>query len=75
MSKRLRRLRKEDFGELCRKCINEKYHINLQPEDCYYCIYKYECSQCKKVKNIVFDIGFLSRWKLYIHSSKREDES
>ena len=47
---------KNKFGDnICRRCINRKYKVNLEPVDCRYG-YHYMCPCCKKVHNIV--VGF-----------------
>ena len=44
------------FGDnICRRCINKKYHVQLEPVDCRYG-YTHVCPCCKLSRNIV--IGF-----------------
>ena len=59
-----RYLREEDFGKLCRNCINKKYHINLERKDCIYEIYSHACGDCGEMKHIVKGITFSARRKL-----------
>lgn len=69
-----KRLKQESMGSCCRKCLNMKYQLQLEREDCLYCYYPYECEECKEVKNIVQDIRYISRWKL-LGGRKMNDES
>lgn len=47
---------KSKFGDnICRRCINRLYRVNLTPADCRYG-YQYICPRCQKFHNIV--IGF-----------------
>ena len=47
---------RDAYGDnICRRCINRKFHTNLRPNDCQYG-YTYTCPVCKKVHNIV--VGF-----------------
>lgn len=57
-------LRAEAFGTLCRRCINEKYQIQLERKDCIYMHYSYQCMSCKEVSHIVTGITLSARWKL-----------
>lgn len=55
------------LGTLCRTCMNKEYHLKLQPKDCMYFMYRYQCQRCGKVQNIVRDIRPLLKWKIYLH--------
>lgn len=60
---------KNDLHHTCRACLNKKYHIDLQPENCLYAIYPAECSHCKEVKNIVQEIRFPARMRIRLTPS------
>ena len=50
-----KRIRK-DFGDnICRKCINRHYGVQLKQEDCVYGYY-YRCRSCRETQNIVVDL-------------------
>ena len=38
---------------VCRRCIAEKYGVDLQPADCKYGLYPEPCDVCKEIHNIV----------------------
>lgn len=59
-----KRVKRESLGRCCRECLNEKYHLRLKREDCIYLYYPYKCRKCGRMKNIVQDIRWISRWKL-----------
>lgn len=59
-----KKVKQEAFGHMCRSCINAKYHASLKTEDCVYLDYEYKCKHCGKMKHIVVDVRFTSRWKL-----------
>lgn len=45
---------KEAGGEhYCRRCLNERYRVDLQPSDCRYWFYPDTCAHCKNVGNVV----------------------
>ena len=53
-----------DYGDnICRRCINKKYHSKLRPEDCQYG-YTYSCPVCKKIHNIVVGFSLKGQGKL-----------
>lgn len=44
---------KNKFGDnICRRCINRQYRVNLTHKDCRYG-YQYICPRCKSPRNIV----------------------
>ena len=61
-------LKDNAFSFLCRKCINEKYGLDLESDDCYYQHYPYICTACGEVKNIVTDVSSAVKFKLWIRS-------
>lgn len=52
---------KKDLGNICRKCLNEKYSLNLMSKDCIYDFYPRLCGECGCMKNIVRSIRFIKR--------------
>lgn len=58
-------LKKNILGKCCRSCINKKYKIKLEPKDCIYMEYQYECQNCKKLQNIVLEVRGISRYKVW----------
>ena len=39
---------------VCRRCINQVFHVNLQPRDCSYPIpYQQQCAVCGQPSNVV----------------------
>ena len=48
-------IRKKYGDYICRRCINKKYHVQLEPKDCVYG-YLYKCRCCGQERNIV--VGF-----------------
>lgn len=59
-------LQKEALKRICRRCINEKYQLNLLPEDCRYFDYPRLCPRCEQMRNMPEDVRFFHRWKLWI---------
>jgi len=54
-------------GNICRRCINRKYHTNLKRSDCLYGIgYPCVCASCGTVQNIVTGLRLLGRIKLLV---------
>ena len=53
-------------GNICRRCINKKYHTNLKRSDCLYGIgYPCVCGSCGTVQNIVIDLRLRGKIKLF----------
>lgn len=63
-------LKRNALGKYCRECINGKYGLRLSRKDCQYWMYPGLCSHCGEVRNIVTDVSFLSRWKLWGRNKK-----
>ena len=65
------------FSNTCRRCVNQKHHLDLRSTDCYYWPYPAQCRECGEVCNIVIGITFLAKVKLRFHrrlgSDKREE--
>ena len=59
------------FGRWCRRCINEEFGLELESKDCLYMNYPCTCARCQKMQNIVEDVAFLSRWKIWF---KKKEE-
>lgn len=52
-------------GNVCRRCINRKYHANLKKRDCVYGIgYPGVCGGCGTVQNIVTGLRLSGKIKL-----------
>lgn len=68
---------KNDFGKMCRACLNNKYHLHLEPRDCLYTRYSYPCPVCGEVKRTVRDISRIAGLKLLFGQvpGKREKKS
>lgn len=50
----MRSIKKRFGGEICRRCLNEVYGLNLSPNDCLYTSYSPAvCPCCGEVNNIV----------------------
>ena len=49
---------------LCRSCLNRKYRIALEREDCVYEIYPHRCMRCGKVRSIVVDLRLKAKIRL-----------
>ncbi len=60
----MNRIRKELGQQVCRRCINQKYKVNLEPQDCDYYIYPAECSVCKQASNIVTGLRASGKLKM-----------
>ncbi len=56
----------KDFGRpVCRRCINQKYNVNLQPQDCEYDgPYAAICSNCDEVHHIVIGFSLSGKFKM-----------
>lgn len=55
---------KIENGKMCRRCINQKTHINLKRKDCVYMMYPYKCLSCGAISNIVCGVRWQSRYKI-----------
>ena len=58
------RAMKRSMYDICRNCLNEEFHIDLEPVDCYYMMYPQKCRRCGEMKNIVTKIRWRKRIKL-----------
>lgn len=72
MSRRPIHIRGEN---LCRRCINEKYDLNLKPSDCRYWFYRASCSKCENVGNIVMELSPSGHSKAFFHSLFRKKKT
>ena len=55
---------RRDFGkEVCRVCINNRYHIKLHHDDCRYHHKNGPCPQCGEDRHIVADFAKGTFWK------------
>lgn len=57
---------KRSMNDICRSCLNEELHIDLEPVDCYYLMYPQMCRRCGEMKNIVTDIRWRKRIRLLL---------
>ena len=51
-------------GSVCRRCINRKYRVKLEPSDCIYGMYPSPCAVCGDVHNIVIGLRTGGKMKL-----------
>lgn len=61
---------KKQYGDyICRRCINKRYHVNLQPQDCHYGYMGFmrECPRCRQGHHIVDGLSFSGRIKTLLH--------
>lgn len=57
----------EQLGNnVCRRCINRTFHVNLEPPDCSYAMYPSPCSACGNVHNIVIGLRRSGKLKLLL---------
>lgn len=56
---------------LCRKCINEKYGINLSQKDCIYHTFIQPCAECKEMRHIVVDLRLSAKLKTIFRKKKQ----
>lgn len=69
-----KRLRK-DLDRICRACLNDKYSLRLEPQDCYYKQYPYlcTCQTCGNARHIVSRLRWTANLKLLsAHAPKPE---
>ena len=59
--------RRLDVGNVCRRCINKKLHVNLRPENCKYFQYPSVCDVCGKNQNIVAELKLSGKFKTMFH--------
>lgn len=56
---------------MCRDCLNKQYGLSLQREHCQYWQYPGKCNSCLQVRNIVADVVFFHRWRLWFHKNRK----
>lgn len=44
--------------DICRSCLNKKYHLSLKPQNVKVYFYPGQCSCCGRVGRIVADVNF-----------------
>ena len=56
----------DQYGyNICRRCINREYRVNLTPEDCIYLSpYPKRCSVCNEMNNIVGGFSISGKLKM-----------
>ncbi len=47
----------------CRRCINTRFKVHLEPKDCVYGYYMGCCSSCKRMHHIVLDLRLSGKLK------------
>lgn len=65
---------KEEMRGKCRKCINEQLGVHFKHQDCEFWDFPEECVSCKAVKNIVTDIKFIKRHKLWFKKVSKAEK-
>ena len=58
-------LRKKALGRTCRRCINQKYRLNLDRRDCVYVKRPGICKNCRHSSHIVKGVRLLSLWRVW----------
>ena len=57
---------KKRFGDyICRRCLNKRYFVNLNKEDCRYGYYAI-CPSCKEPRNIVVALEASGKIKMLL---------
>lgn len=51
-------------SNVCRRCINKKFNVSLEPKDCSYWMYPNQCSVCGEVHNIVTGLSSSGKMKM-----------
>ena len=52
-------------GDICRRCINETYRVNLTPNDCFYgAPFPQLCPNCNTMQNLVSALRLTGKIKL-----------
>lgn len=62
----MNRIRTKYGGNLCRRCINEAYQVQLQTNDCWYEYYPHVCPRCGEIHNIVNDLKLSAKLRLLL---------
>lgn len=61
----LNQVREKYGANICRKCINREYQVNLKPSDCEYANpFPSLCACCGEPKNIVTGLRLTGKLKL-----------
>lgn len=58
----------------CRRCINEKYGIELEREDCIYHTFVQPCVMCKEMSHIVIGLRLRGKRKYFFRKRRRVQE-
>ncbi len=48
----------------CRRCINKKFDVRLEPKDCIYLENEDYCSYCKNIRHIVVGLKMSGKIKM-----------
>lgn len=57
------KIRNENRADLCRRCINNRYELNLKPSDCQYFSGMDVCPRCGGMHHIVSGLRFSGSMK------------
>ncbi len=58
----------------CRRCINEKYDIDLGREDCVYHTFVQPCAVCKQMAHIVVGLRFGGKVKYFFRKRRKKED-
>ena len=59
----MEKVRSKIGGDICRRCINQRFHTYLQRQDCVYTSYPSRCRACKEMHYIVEGFSTASIFK------------
>lgn len=62
----MNKIRTKYGGNLCRRCVNEAYHVQLRSHDCWYEYYPHVCPRCGEIHNIVNDLKLSAKLRLLL---------
>ncbi|MBQ8161025.1 MAG: hypothetical protein IJ083_09760 [Clostridia bacterium] len=60
----IHRIYKLNGGYICRRCINDDYHIHLRHRDCRYLPVQSTCPACHGTRNLVVGVRLSGQLKL-----------
>ena len=60
-----------EYKQICRRCINKEYDVELQPSDCIYAFpFPLRCSRCGEQRNIVGDLRISGKVKMILRRKR-----
>ena len=62
----MEKIRRDFGGNICRRCINETYRVQLRSHDCWYEYYPHACPRCKEIQNTVNDLKLPAKLRLLL---------